>query len=196
MRRAEWEEGRGLTFPGSPSAPHAFAVSYEVRYDDLTTGRDTASIAFVDGWLAVDGRQASFALRPCDVSVRGDGSMTLAGGGWLRFGDEDRPLELLAALGDWCREASPEGEPVFPPARVHPSRVAVALAPGALSVPLFLLAGFVAGTSWVGNVAAVGLMAFGFSALYAAGSTIADLRRRDHSVASARQALVPQGERR
>ncbi|GEM_PF-6227069 len=190
MRRAEWQEETGLSFPNpspydpGPPDPLLFSAAYEVRYDDLVTGSDAATVAFVEGWLVVDGRRASFALRPCDVSVKWDGSMVIAGGGWLRFDGHDRPAAFEGALAFWCREPSPEGEPVFPPARVHPARVARATTRAAGGIPLFIGAVFVAGTSWVGNVASFALTAIGVAFVYAGWSTAERLRSRDRFVLS------------
>lgn len=163
--------------------PNLFGARIAVRWDGLTTGEDDATVAFVDGWMVVEGARTSFALRPCDVRVRWDLSVELAGGGWVSFVVGEHASAFRGALRDWGHLAeSPAGEPVFPPARVHPAIVAREFAAAGVGIPFLLAAillGVLSGASWTFGAAAFVCLLIGLLPPYLAWQAVARLRSRE-----------------
>lgn len=152
---------RGLPRPASPPTPlpaslesilplplpeNTFPVHLAVRYQGVLTGLDLAAASFVDGWLHVEGRRASFALRAGDARAEWRKGTTLR----VAFPD-DQSVELWLVDGlklePYFRHAAtlwvadrdhPEGESILPPLAVQPSIRAGRLASALLGaiVPL------------------------------------------------------------
>ena len=188
MRRAEWRLARSSSrsFPSAiEGSREEFFARIAVLWDDATTGEDTATVAFVDGWMVVDGERASFALRPCDVSVRWDGSITLAGGGWVRFDVDDRRPAFQSAIRDWGRIVdSPTGEPIFPPLEVQ-REIVFRETRSSLwaAIPFSLAFGFwLVGGSWIVGVLCAICALAGVSIAATTGRSVGRLRVRAKAV--------------
>ncbi len=111
-----------------PPPPGQFRAQVAYRRDGVTTGRDEMALTVVDGWLYAEGLRSHFALRPEDVATTPgkmgeDYALALTDGSKVVLNAlEDRDRR---ALEGWRKyEKRPEGEPTFPPARVHPREVA------------------------------------------------------------------------
>ncbi len=111
-----------------PAPPGQVRASVCFRRRGLTTGSDEMALVVVEGWLYAEGVRSHFALRRQDVREMATASDRK---GWTKHvdGSEIR----LSGIGDparivlerWrCRPTLIEGEPTFPPARVHPREFA------------------------------------------------------------------------
>ena len=108
-----------------PLPEGTFPVSVSLRRHGVPTGKDEGVAAFVDGWLVVEGRRASFGFRASDAR-----SENLSSGMRTRFPDGQElvlwPLSVRGlppdagafyhAVRRWLREnLTPEGEAILPP---------------------------------------------------------------------------------
>jgi len=117
-----------------PSPVPQFPCRVEISKGGTMPGSDIGIVMFVDSWLHYEGHRTSFALRPCDVSLRSGDRLNLKEMGvvdfdphdWLAAGgilEPDLKKRFVANLESWMRSGPPAGEPLLPPARFHPSGI-------------------------------------------------------------------------
>lgn len=163
-----------VTLP-PPATPYPCRV--EVYRNGTLLGTDEAIVTFLDGWLHVEGRRTSFALRGADVFRRTGLRLDLVEGGLVEFAPQDWLVvgghtetdladRFRTAIGEWAREAAPPGESILPPATAHPTGAVRAW--GKLGVCLLLVAFLAAIFGASGALAPVALAAL---------QALADLRR-------------------
>lgn len=137
----------------APAWGGGFPVRVRLSARGMRTGFDEAVVAFVDGWLCVEGLRTSFSFRACDHYGVFSGEsyvLYLPNGQQVEFQPYDRGGSRRGLVSDfaiafrrWRTEDTPDGIPVLPPQTVHPwawGKVGSNAAWGGILVILALLA--------------------------------------------------------
>lgn len=162
-------------------------------------GSDVMALSFTEGWLYAEGVRSTFAVRASDIPtlrppMEHKGTFGLADGTFIVVLNEDEAFRNW--LWRWHTQgAVSPGEPIFPPARVHPQEVAKKAAL-TMSTSIFLFATIAVCLNLVNpsdrwGAAGVGLGLFVLSAMWA-GKKLARVRRVDALAQSEIQALAEQ----
>jgi len=122
--------GRLVSLLPDPAPRGQFLASVAYHREGVRTGKDEMALVVVDGWLYAEGVRSHFALRNTDVREARNALEVLQAKLILDDGSEISS-QAGTATSQACgvvqrrRKAEPaEGEPIFPPAQVHPQEMA------------------------------------------------------------------------